>query len=123
MRTSPCAGIVGTHRPLIRAEICLRSLLFTLNCPTPEPSQLKSSLRLFVHITMQCKLLTAFVFSFLAFAASAAPVPDSSKGLHILDREIDHSALVGMSDVARAADPEPEMESESARGCRMYSCI
>ncbi|KAF7348962.1 hypothetical protein MVEN_01416900 [Mycena venus] len=33
---------------------------------------------------MQCKLILAFVASFLALAASAAPVPEAGKALHFL---------------------------------------
>ncbi|KAJ7108326.1 hypothetical protein C8R44DRAFT_885074 [Mycena epipterygia] len=73
---------------------------------------------------MQCKILAAIAVSFLTFAVSAAPIPDASKGVHILDREIEHAPLVGMSDVAREAAPEPETEeSPEARACRLYSCI
>ncbi|KAJ7651762.1 hypothetical protein B0H17DRAFT_1215223 [Mycena rosella] len=69
---------------------------------------------------MQCNIFVAFFISCLTFAVSAAPVPESSKGLHILEREID-TPFIGMSEVARAAEPEPE--SAEARGCRMYTCI
>ncbi|KAJ6572793.1 hypothetical protein DFH09DRAFT_1362342 [Mycena vulgaris] len=83
---------------------------------TPELS------RTLVYIVMQCKIFAAFVLSFMTLAASAAPVPvpDLSKGLHLLDREIEHAAFVGMSEVARAPEPEPEAE---ARGCKMYTCF
>ncbi|KAJ6589505.1 hypothetical protein B0H19DRAFT_1249039 [Mycena capillaripes] len=68
---------------------------------------------------MQCKLLIALALSFLTFAVSAAPIPESS----ILDREIEHAPFVGMSEVAREPEPEPETETEEARACRMYACI
>ncbi|KAJ7862870.1 hypothetical protein B0H13DRAFT_2354430 [Mycena leptocephala] len=68
---------------------------------------------------MQCKIVLALIVSFLTFAVSAAPVPDSSKGLHILDREIEHAPFVGMTEVAREPEPEPENETEEARACRI----
>ncbi|KAJ7278025.1 hypothetical protein C8J57DRAFT_1713570 [Mycena rebaudengoi] len=58
---------------------------------------------------MQCRIIVAFVLSCIVLSVSAAPTPDLSKGLHILDREPENAG------VARAPEPEP--------GCKMYLCI
>ncbi|KAF7349127.1 hypothetical protein MVEN_01434900 [Mycena venus] len=106
---------------LLGREIRLRSPLFALNS---RRSQLpRISPRPLVYIVMQCKLVLAFVASFLALAVSAAPVPEAGKALHVLPREIEHAPFVGLSEVAREPEPEPETETEEARACRMYACI
>ncbi|KAK6971769.1 hypothetical protein R3P38DRAFT_2813536 [Favolaschia claudopus] len=81
---------------------------------------------------MHCNFFLTFVVSFLAIAVSAAPisVPDANS---IDSREIPHAPFVGISDVARAVEPESDARNtdsetaaeitEEARGCRMYACI
>ncbi|KAK6974917.1 hypothetical protein R3P38DRAFT_3238694 [Favolaschia claudopus] len=61
---------------------------------------------------MHCNFLLTFVVSSLAVAVSAAPisVPDANS---IDSREIPHAPFVGISDVARAVEPETEPESLS----------
>ncbi|KAJ7443207.1 hypothetical protein B0H11DRAFT_2251039 [Mycena galericulata] len=72
---------------------------------------------------MQCRVLVAFIVSVVTLAVSAAPLPNSSNSVHVLPREINPAPLVGMSDVAREAEPEADEESPEARACRLYSCI
>ncbi|KAJ6453754.1 hypothetical protein C8R45DRAFT_1112310 [Mycena sanguinolenta] len=68
---------------------------------------------------MQCRILLAFVVSLLTVAVTAAPVPESTDVL----KRIEDAPFVGISDVARAPEPEAETETEEARACRLYSCI
>jgi len=84
---------------------------------------------------MQYKLVVSILFSFLAIAVSAAPVPEPV--LH--DREIWRVPSVGVTDIAREVAPphqdappdsvtddgdsDVERDTEEARGCRMYACI
>ncbi|KAK6978081.1 hypothetical protein R3P38DRAFT_3376996 [Favolaschia claudopus] len=87
---------------------------------------------------MQCRFLLAFAVSLftLTLTVSAAPIPiPIPNNLQTQPkREIvlsEPPPFVGMSDVARAVEPEPEpepasepqRETEEARGCRMYACI
>ncbi|KAK7014380.1 hypothetical protein R3P38DRAFT_1450246 [Favolaschia claudopus] len=76
---------------------------------------------------MQCRFLLAFAVSLFTLTVSAAPIPNN---LPQPKRELSEPLpFVGMSDVARAVEPEPEVasepqrETEEARGCRMYACI
>ncbi|KAJ7784827.1 hypothetical protein DFH07DRAFT_1054397 [Mycena maculata] len=81
-------------------------------------TQLQSSGLSSLFSTMQYKILRAFVVSVVGLVVTAAPVPNSSNGIHILDRDrdISNAPLVGMSDVAREVVPE-------ARACRLYACL
>ncbi|KAJ7246653.1 hypothetical protein C8J57DRAFT_1523357 [Mycena rebaudengoi] len=58
---------------------------------------------------MQCRIIVAFVLSCMALSVSAAPAPDLSKALHILNRELENAAI------AHAPEPGP--------GCKMYLCV
>ncbi|KAJ7155330.1 hypothetical protein C8R46DRAFT_1356528 [Mycena filopes] len=71
---------------------------------------------------MRCSVLLAFVVSAFLACALGAPVPASSHDLNIIGREIEHAPFVGMDEVAREPEPEPDA-TEEARGCKMYSCI
>ncbi|KAJ7232727.1 hypothetical protein C8J57DRAFT_172259 [Mycena rebaudengoi] len=67
------------------------------------------STELLLSFVMRCRIIVAFVLSCIALSVSAAPVPNLSKGLHILNREPENAG------VARAPEPDP--------GCKMYLCI
>ncbi|KAF7324533.1 hypothetical protein MKEN_00494000 [Mycena kentingensis (nom. inval.)] len=77
-----------------------------------------------IHIAMQFSIVSALIVSFLALAASAAPVPEPAPIRLMQDRAVvEPGPLVGMDNVARAPEPQPlpAIETEEARGCRMYS--
>ncbi|KAJ7615448.1 hypothetical protein FB45DRAFT_243938 [Roridomyces roridus] len=73
---------------------------------------------------MQCKIFAALVLSFLSLAVSAAPVPVLADA-HLLVRDIEPVALVGMDDVARSVDDEAgaEQTQPEPRACRMIACL
>ncbi|KAF7324522.1 hypothetical protein MKEN_00492900 [Mycena kentingensis (nom. inval.)] len=79
---------------------------------------------------MQFSIVSALIVSFLALAASAAPLPEPAPAPVRLMQDrtvVEPAPLVGIDNVARDPEPQPQplpiIESEEARGCRMYSCI
>ncbi|KAJ6489386.1 hypothetical protein DFH09DRAFT_1377540, partial [Mycena vulgaris] len=88
--------------PIVLFEMQCRTLIaFVVSCRT-QIYQMARGIR-----------LTRFRFE-VTLSVSAAPVPDSSKGLHILDRDsnkglhiLDRTPELADLEVARAPEPEP----------------
>ncbi|KAJ7267783.1 hypothetical protein C8J57DRAFT_1325841, partial [Mycena rebaudengoi] len=61
----------------------------SLYCLCPKQTAPRSTIttELLLSFVMQCRIIVAFVLSCIALSVSAAPTPDLSKGLHLLDRE------------------------------------
>ncbi|KAJ7204236.1 hypothetical protein C8J57DRAFT_1542344 [Mycena rebaudengoi] len=102
--TGGCLGGVCVMLPLLPALKGLRSGCLSIVFAQSTAPRSTITTELLLSFVMQCRIIVAFVLSCIALSVSAAPTPDLSKGLHLLDREPENAELRAHPSQSRLQD-------------------